>query len=89
MKRAERPKKRAVLSGSKARAVRRDFPIAEMAGKDDRRLAVVAQLVENLLGPRAELDAARFVRMIDVVVPDVVEMGELGADAAEIIPYAG
>ena len=54
-----------------------------------RRLAVVAQLVENLLGPRAELDAARFVRMIDVVVPDVIEMGELGADAAEIVPDAG
>ena len=45
--------------------------------------------IENLLGPRAELDAARFVRMIDVVVPDVIEMGELGADAAEIVPDAG
>ena len=45
--------------------------------------------IENLLGPRAELDAARLVRMIDVVVPDVIEMGELGADAAEIVPDAG
>ena len=27
--------------------------------------------------------------MIDVVVPDVIEMGELGADAAEIVPDAG
>ena len=71
------------------RAERRDLPIAEMAGEDDRRLAVVAQVIENLLGPRAELDAARFVRMIDVVVPDVIEMGELGADAAEIVPDAG
>jgi hypothetical protein len=58
-------------------------------GEDDRRLAVVAQVIENLLGPRAELDAARLVRMIDVVVPDVIEMGELGADAAEIVPDAG
>jgi hypothetical protein len=27
--------------------------------------------------------------MIDVVVPDVIEMGELGADAAEIVPDPG
>ena len=26
--------------------------------------------------------------MIDVIVPDMVEMGELGADAAEIVPDA-
>ena len=71
------------------RAKRRDLPIAEMAREDDRRLAVVAQGIENLLGPRAELDAARFVRMVDVVVPDVIEMGELGADAAEVVPDAG
>ena len=70
-------------------AERRDFPIAEMACEEDRRLAVVAQVIENLLGPRAELDTARLVRMIGVVVPDVVEMGELGADAAEIVPDAG
>src|SRR5439155_21295911 len=65
------------------------LPIAEMACEDDRRLAVVAQVIENLLGPCAELDAARFVGMIDVVVPDVIEMSELGADPAEIVPDAG
>ncbi len=27
--------------------------------------------------------------MLDVVVPDVIEMGEFGADAAEIVPDAG
>ena len=27
--------------------------------------------------------------MIEVVIPDVVEMGEFGADAAEIVPDAG
>src|SRR6185295_3443462 len=59
-----------------------------MAGEDDRGLAVVAQSIENLLGPRAEFDAARLVRMVDVVVPDVIEMGEFGADAAEIVPDA-
>jgi len=57
--------------------------------KNNRRLAVVPEGVKDLLGPRAELDAARFLRIIDVVVPDVVEMGELGADAAEIVPDAG
>ena len=71
------------------RAERGDLPIAEMAREDDGGLAVVAQMIENLLGPRAELDPARLVRLIDVVVPDVIEMGELGADAAEIVPDAG
>ena len=27
--------------------------------------------------------------MIAIVIPDVVEMGELGADTAEIVPHAG
>ena len=66
-----------------------DFPIAEMAREDDCRLAVIPEGIEDLLGARAELDAARLFRIIDVVVPDVVEMGELGADAAEIVPDAG
>jgi hypothetical protein len=70
-------------------AERRDFPVAEVAGENDRRLAVIAQRVEQLLGPRAEFDPAWFVRMIDVVIPDVVEMGKLSADAAEIVPDAG
>src|SRR5262249_36010087 len=39
--------------------------------------------------PLAELDAARLLRVIGVVVPDVVEMGKLGANAAEIVPDAG
>src|SRR5262249_22020280 len=69
-------------------AERRYFPVAEMAGEENRGLAVVAQRVEQLLGACAELDATRLVRLIDVVVPDVVEMGELGADAAEIVPDA-
>ena len=66
-----------------------DFPIAEMAREDDRRLAVIPELIEDLIGARAELDPAGFFRMIDVVIPDVIEMGELGADAAEIVPNAG
>jgi hypothetical protein len=38
---------------------------------------------------RAPNSTRLVVRMIDVVVPDVIEMGELGADAAEIVPHAG
>src|SRR5262245_32904935 len=70
-------------------AERRQFPIAEVARKKDRGLAVIAQRVEQHLGARAELDTARFLRMIGVIVPDVVKMGELGADAAEIVPDTG
>ena len=40
------------------------------------------------MGSRRDFDAA-LLGMIDVIVPDVVEMGELGADAAEIVPDAG
>ena len=65
---------------------RRQFPIAEMAGEDQRRLAVVPDLVEQLFGPRRELDAAVLVGMVGIIVPDVIEMGELGANAAEIVP---
>ena len=37
---------------------------------------------------RGENFDAAFLGMIDVVVPDMVEMGEFGADAAEIVPDA-
>ena len=70
-------------------AERGDFPIAEMACEDDGGFAVVSQMIENLLRPWGEFDTARLLRMIEVVIPDVVEMGELGADAAEIVPDAG
>ena len=67
---------------------RRQFPIAEMAGEDQRRLAVVPHLVEQFAGPLRQFDAA-VLGMIAIVIPDMVEMGELGADAAEIVPDAG
>jgi hypothetical protein len=59
-----------------------------MACKDQRRLAVVPDLVEQFDGPFRQFDTAVF-RMVAIVVPDVVEMGEFGADAAEIVPHAG
>src|SRR5260370_26058158 len=49
-------------------------------------LAVISELIEKLCGPQRELDATWFFGMIGIVIPDVVEMRELGADAAEIIP---
>src|SRR5258705_13891720 len=60
-----------------------------MACENQGRFAIVPELVKQFLGPRRELDAAWFLGMIGVVVPDVIEMGELGADAAEIVPDAG
>ncbi len=60
-----------------------------MRGEDQRRLAVVAQLDEALdASAVVELDAARPFGMLGVVVPQPVEMRELGADAAEIVPDA-
>ena len=67
---------------------RRKFPIAEMAGKNQRGLAVVFQPREQFVRARRDLDAA-FLGMRRIVIPDVIDMGELGADAAEIVPDAG
>ena len=57
--------------------------------KNQRRLAVIAELLEQLARARIEFDAARLFGMGGIVVPDVIEMGEFGADAAEIVPDAG
>ena len=59
-----------------------------MTREDQRGLAVVLELGKQFVGARRDLDAA-FLGMIDVIIPDVVEMGEFGADAAEIVPDAG
>src|SRR5262249_20572193 len=56
---------------------------------EDGWLAVVAQQVEQLLGALAEFDTALTLRVSRIVVPYLVEMGELGADAAQIVPDAG
>jgi hypothetical protein len=59
-----------------------------MTGEDQRGLAVILELGKQFVGPLRNFDAA-FLRAIDVVIPDMVEMGELGADAAEIVPDTG
>src|SRR5215212_1438597 len=56
-----------------------------MACKDQRRLAVQPQLREQLVGARLDFNAAAF-WMSGIMFPDVVEMGEFGADTAEIVP---
>ena len=60
-----------------------------MAGEDQRRLAVIPEVIEQLFCSRSEFDATLLLGMIGVVVPDVIEVGELGADATEIVPNAG
>src|SRR6202171_570217 len=70
------------------RGERGQLPAAEMAREEQGRLAVIPELIEQFLCPRRELDATWSFGMIGVVVPDVVEMREFGADAAEIIPDA-
>ena len=70
------------------RGQRRQFPVAEMACENQRRLAVEPQLREQFVRARLDFDAAVF-GMGGIVLPDVIEMGEFGADAAEIVPDAG
>src|SRR5438270_7223796 len=59
-----------------------------MGGKDQRRLVVQSELREQFMGARLNFDTAQF-GMRRIVLPDVIEMGEFGADAAEIVPDAG
>ena len=66
---------------------RRHFPIAEMGGEDQRRLAVEPELVKQLVGAAGYVDVAELGLFLDVV-PDVVDMRELGRAAAEILPDA-
>ena len=64
------------------------FPVREMRCEHQRRLAVVAQLDEALLGRRIEIDMAR-AAIVRVMIPDAVEMGEFDRDPPEIVPDAG
>ena len=65
----------------------RQLPVAEMACKDQRRLAVEPQLREQFVGARLDFDAAVF-GMRGIMLPDMIEMGEFGAEPAEIVPDA-
>ncbi len=58
-------------------------------GKEQCRLAVVAQFVEQLLAARRELDAAWLVGIPGIMIPDAVDMREFGPDASEVVPDAG
>src|SRR5437879_1757960 len=60
-----------------------------MACEDQCRLAVEPELMEQEMGAGGKLDAALWVGICLVEIPDVVDMGELGADPAEIVPDAG
>ena len=58
-----------------------------MGGEDQCRFAVLRQGAEALDIFRIDLDASAF-GMLDVEIPQPVEVGELRADAAEIVPDA-
>src|SRR3954464_13669864 len=57
-----------------------------MACKDQRRLAIQPQLREQRVGARLNFDAGVF-WMSGIMLPDMVKMGEFGADTAEIVPH--
>jgi hypothetical protein len=67
---------------------RGQLPVAEVAGEDQRRLAVAPQLLIQLGATRVERDAA-VLRAGGIVIPQLVEMSELGTDPSEIIPDPG
>ncbi len=64
---------------------RRQLPIGEMRGKDQRRLAVGAQLLEPVIGLRRVEDVSLLLR-VGIEDLQAVDMGELRRDAAEIVP---
>src|SRR3954468_24417040 len=59
-----------------------------MAGKNQRWFAVEPQLREQLMSARPNFNAA-LVGPRGIMFPDVIEMGEFGADPAEVIPDTG
>src|SRR5580704_17638730 len=58
-----------------------------MACKDQRRLAVEPQLRKQFVGPRIDLDPA-ILGARGIVLPDMIEVREFGANATEIVPDA-
>jgi len=66
---------------------RGELPIANVRGKDQRGLAVIAKLLHQPLAVVGAHDAPALV-IHRIVVPQSVDMGELGADAAEVLPDA-
>ena len=72
----------------RGRGDRRQLPVAEMRGEDEGRLAVVAQAIETLDRRRRDLDAAG-VAIVEVEVPQAVEMRIFGRDASEVLPHGG
>ena len=63
----------------------RQFPVGEMGGEDQRRLAVVAQLLEPLGGARRIRDETPVFR---VAFAQPIDMREFGGDTPEIVPDA-
>ena len=69
------------------RHIGRKLPIGEMRGENQRRFVVEAQPMEDVVGMLVVDDVLRAgaIRVEDV---QAVDMGELGGDAAEIVPDA-
>src|SRR5262249_30365412 len=64
---------------------RRQLPVGKMGGKDQRRLAVGAQLLEAFEGlGRVEDVACAF--LLGIEDPQSVDVGEFGRYAPEVVP---
>ena len=65
---------------------RRQLPVGEMRGEDQRRLAVVAQVLEALVDRLRRRRMSPWSGRLGFEDLQAVEMGEFGGDAAEIVP---
>src|SRR5258708_32275397 len=63
------------------------FPVGEMGCKDQRRFAVESKLRKQFVGARPDFDPA-ILGARGIVLPDMIEVREFGADATEIVPDA-
>src|SRR5262249_40209582 len=70
-----------------ARRERRQFPVGKMRREHERRLAVLAHAVDARVAFRGGEDAAGL-RLPALVVPQLIETGELARDAAQVVPHA-
>ena len=69
------------------RGDRRQFLVGEVRRKDQGGLAVEPELMEQRHVAGWDFDAVPF-GVVLVEIPDVIEVGELGGNPAEIIPNA-
>ena len=70
-----------------ARDQRRQLPVGEVRGEDQRRLAVAPQLLKAIVS-LGRIDDVAFSLRVGMEHLQAVDVGEFGGDTAEIVPDA-